>query len=126
MAQPAEPTVSVGEVPRGEAAQAPSCWLIAAIVIELSAAAWTGEPNADMKAIATASSTARRLTTGMGSFTDSKPQQDGGTNAAHLAAWLMGKQTPGLVRRGPVGDAPNVSPVPPRKNGAIASSRMQL
>src|SRR5438067_7508829 len=29
---------------------------------------------------------------------------DGGTNAAHLAAWHMGKQTSGLVRRGPVGD----------------------
>src|SRR2546429_3613353 len=116
MAQRAEPIVSVAEVPRGEAAHAPSCWLSAAIVIELSAAARTGTPNAAMKAIAPASSTARRLTTGMGNFTDSKLHLDGGTNGAHLAAWVKRKQTPGLVRRGPVDRAPNVSAVPPRKS----------
>src|ERR1700737_102196 len=68
MAQPAEPMVSAAELPSGAAAHAPSCWLIAGIVIELSAAATTGAPMPAASAMANA--TARRRAVGLGSFTD--------------------------------------------------------
>src|SRR2546425_161234 len=97
MAQPAEPTVSVAELPKGADAHAPSCWLIAGIVIELSAAATTGAPNVALRAIAPASVAARRRGVTLGNLTDREPRMDSRTNAAHLAASLGRKQTPGLT-----------------------------
>src|SRR5207245_8333290 len=117
MAQPAEPTVSVVELPRGADAQAPSCWLIAGIVIELSAAATTGAPNRALRAIAPASVAARRRGVRLGNLTDRKPRMDGQTSAAHLAASLRRKQTPSLTRRRRAGQVPNVSATPRGKAG---------
>src|SRR5713226_3666924 len=70
MAQPAEPTVSVVELPKGADAHAPSCWLIAGIVIELSATATTGAPNMALRAIAPASVAARRRGVTLGNLTE--------------------------------------------------------
>src|ERR1700687_6229481 len=74
MAQPAEPIVSVAELPSGSPAHAPSCWLIAGIVIELSAAATTGAPSPAASAIA--NTRTRRLAVGLGSLTDRKFRPD--------------------------------------------------
>src|SRR6202158_6587512 len=75
--QPANPIVFVADLPSGSPAHAPSCWLIAGIVIELSAAATTGAPSPAASAIA--NTTARRLAVGLGSLTVRKfsPEQRG-------------------------------------------------
>src|SRR6202165_4349693 len=100
MAQPAEPMVSAAELPSGAAAHAPSCWLIAGIVIELSAAATTGAPMPAASAMAIA--TARRRAVGLGSFTDGKfrPDKRGPSWAQAQGANKRGEwgEVPGLVR----------------------------
>src|SRR2546427_6456629 len=94
MGQPAEPTVSVVELPRGADAHAPSCWLIAGIVIELSAAATTGAPNMALRAIAPASVAARRRGVTLWNLTDSEPRMDSRTNAAILRPLLGANKRP--------------------------------
>src|SRR5438105_10006715 len=93
MAQPAEPTVSVAELPRGAPAQAASCWPMMAMLIELSAEAVTGPPRVDARAKAAATVAARRPMCGVRNFTDRQPRLDGGTSAAHLGGGRGRKQT---------------------------------
>src|SRR5256885_7011402 len=60
MAQPAEPIVSVGELPRGAPAHAASCWPMVAMLAALSAEAASGLPRAEATVMAPASAAARR------------------------------------------------------------------
>src|SRR5438094_10255756 len=68
MAQPAEPIVSVGEVPSRAPAQAPFCWLIGAISMVVSADAASGFDNAMVRALAATKMAGRRPTVGRGNF----------------------------------------------------------
>src|SRR2546430_5015617 len=68
MAQPAEPIVSVGEVPSRAPAQATFCWLIGAISRVVRADARSGFASAIVRAMAATKMAARRPTVRRGNF----------------------------------------------------------
>src|SRR5438445_12634624 len=97
MAQPAEPTDSLAEVPSGAPAQAASCWPMTAMLIELSAATPTWLPRADTTAMAATSAAARRLSVGLGNLTNWDLAWTLRTRAAHLDRRPWRKQTTAAV-----------------------------
>src|SRR6202049_1097105 len=99
IAQPAEPIVSVAELPRGAPAQAPSCWPITATLIELSAATLTGLARAIVAASAVAMTAVGRQVRGR-NCTEREPRVHGGTNGAHLDARPGRKQTDAMTQGG--------------------------
>src|ERR1700737_555511 len=100
MAQPAEPIVSVAELPSGAPAKAGSCWPITGIVIELSASAPTWLETAAATAIAVVTSAVRSPRVGSRNFTNRKPLLEGGPNVGHLEAGVPYKQTKRVTQGG--------------------------
>src|SRR2546425_4736192 len=100
IAQPAEPMVSLAEVPSGAPAQAASCCPMTAMLMELSAEAPTWLPRAETTAMAPASAAARRLKLGLSNLTNRGPRVDGRTSAAHLEGRVRGKQTTTVIQGG--------------------------
>src|SRR5207249_10061071 len=99
VAQPAEPIVSVGELPSRAPAQAPSCWLTGPISIASSADAPSGLDSAIVTAMAPATIAGRNPVRRRGNFTGREPFDDRRTSAAHLGVRAGRKQT-GAVTQG--------------------------
>src|SRR5207302_1588268 len=105
MAQPADPMVSVVEVPSGAPAQAPSCWPITAMLVELSARAPAWPKSVAATAMAEATSVRRRLPDRRWNFTNRRTLLGGAPNGGHLDAWFRPKQAKGVTQGGRLGRA---------------------